>query len=265
MSRRLAVAALACLVALASPGAALAQETPRFVAFEEGDGLLSRFQYQIGIEKLADDDIRFRWDADFAADIDVLHVRDWRVNVSAQYETVLAQELQRFDPLFNNYTFDVLGGRQVGQTEVAGLFRHVSKHLGDRPKRFLIAWNEVGLQVTRRWQTGPHDLQGRVRALGVFIKHDVDYQGEVGGDLLWRRRMTDKVALEGHGGLRWVPVDEGFQRDAQWAGRAEVGVRLAGRGAAVVLYGALDRRLDPDPIRPSAETWVLAGFRVTDR
>jgi hypothetical protein len=253
----------ALLVALAWAPAASAQETPRFVTFGEADGLLTGFQYQVGIEKLADDDIRFRWDADFGADIDVLRIDDWRVNVSALYEIVLAQELQRFDPYFNNYTFDVLGGRQVGQLEVAGVFRHVSKHLGDRPKRFLIAWNEVGVQVTRRWQTGAHDLQARVRGLGVFIKHDVDYQGEIGGDLLWRRRVSPRVAIEGHGGVRVVPVDEGFQRGTQWAGRGEVGVRLAGRGAAVVFYGALDRRLDPDPMFPSAETWVLAGFRVT--
>jgi len=266
VSRRRTAALLACLVSsLCLPASVSAQDTPRFIDFGEGEGLLTRFQYQIGIEKLAEDDIRFRWDADFAADIDVLHVDDWRVNVTALYEIVLAQELQRFDPLFNNYTFDVLAGRQAGQTEVAGLFRHVSKHLGDRPKRFLIAWNEIGVQLARRWQAGPYDLQGRVQVLGVFIKHDVDYRGEVGGDLLWRRRVSERVAVEGHGGLRVIPVDEGFQRETQWAGRLEAGVRLTGRGAAVVFYAAADRRVDPDPIRPSAETWLLAGFRVTSR
>ena len=107
-------------------------------------------------------------------------------------------------------------------------------------------------------------MQGRLRGQGTFIKYDVDYRGEVAGDLLWRRRVSDKVGVEAHGGLRVVPVDNGFERGTQWAGRAELGVRLVGRGAAVVFYGAVDRRLDPDPYFPSTETWVLAGFRVTN-
>jgi hypothetical protein len=254
----------ACL--LARPMAAVAQETPRFVDFGPSRGFLTGFNFLIGIEALSPRDGWFHWDADFAGDIDVMHWEGVRVNLFAEYEAVLGRQFQHFDPIFSNYTIDVLGGLQYGtSSEIAVLLRHVSRHLGDRPKGFVITWNQLGGQFTREW-SGRSRLQARLRALAVFNRYFVDHRGEVGGDALWRRPLSPKVALVASGGLRRVFFEEAiFGRAAETGGRAEGGVRLEGRGAAVEFYAAIDRRVDPNPLRPGAETWGVAGFRLVNR
>jgi hypothetical protein len=257
-------AAVMCL--LAAPGWASAQEAPRFVDFGPSRGFLTGFNFLIGIEALSPRDSWFHWDADFAGDIDLMRRNGIRVNLFAEYEAVLGRQFQHFDPIFSNYTIDVLGGVQAGSSETAVLLRHVSRHLGDRPKGFLITWNQLGGQYLRQWHGGPSRLQVRLRALGVFNKYFVDNRGELGGDVLWRRPLTDKLALVAAGGLRAVFFDETiFGRSVETGGRAEVGLRVEGKGAAVEFYAAVDRRIDPNPLRPSVETWGVAGFRLMDR
>jgi hypothetical protein len=255
-----AVAGLCLLVAV--PAAAGGQEAPRLVDFTPSRGFLTGFNFLIGIEALSPRDSWYHWDADFAGDIDVMHWDGVRVNVFAEYEAVLGRQFQHFDPIFSNYTIDVLGGYQFGpSSEMAVLLRHVSRHLGDRPKGFLITWNQLGGQYTRQWR-GRSALQLRLRGLAVFNRYFVDNRGEVGGDFVWRRPFSPRVALVTGGGLRGVFFEEAiFGRAAELGGRAEVGVRLQGRGAAVEFYGAVDRRVDPNPLRPGAELWGLAGLR----
>jgi hypothetical protein len=259
-------AALLGLCLLGSPAASSAQETPRFIDLTPSRGFLTGFNFLIGIEALSPRDTWFHWDADFAGDIDVMRWSGVRVNLFAEYEAVLGRQLQHFDPIFNNYTIDVLGGFQHGpSSEVAVVLRHVSRHLGDRPKGFLITWNQLGGQYARQW-SGRSRLQARLRALAVFNSYFVDNRGELGGDLLWRRPMSPRWAWVASGGLRVVFFDEAvFGRTSEVGGRAEAGVRLQGRGAAVEFYAAVDRRVDPNPLWPGADTWGVVGFRLLDR
>jgi hypothetical protein len=42
-------------------------------------------------------------------------------------------------------------------------------------------------------------------------------------------------------------------------------VRLTGSGAAVELFLAVERRIDPYPLEFGSATWATAGFRLLSR
>ena len=81
--------------------------------------------------------------------------------VAFDYEPVMGNELQPFDPNQGNYGIELLGAGRRGEFELGLVFHHTSRHLGDRAKDFGIAWNLMGPQVawTREranqvWQVG---------------------------------------------------------------------------------------------------------------
>ena len=92
----------------------------------------------------ANSDPRFSWETDFGGDIDVVDYVFGRTSAILNYEAILGNEFRAFDPNQGNYTLELSTSVRLGQTEVAGVFNHVSRHLSDRPKRFPIAWNMAG-------------------------------------------------------------------------------------------------------------------------
>ena len=71
------------------------------------------------------------------------------------------------------------------------------------------------------------------------------------------------MALVSNGGFRVVGVDGSRDRGTQYGRRGEGGVRLDGRGAALELFVAAERRIDPYQLEFSTATWLTVGFRIS--
>jgi hypothetical protein len=264
MSLRTAVLALA--LALAGVPARAQEPPQRPPSWSGRNGLLTGYAFTLGLETLSGDDPRYQWDFDLGGQVDVLRVGPGRVNVSVNFEGVLGEILQRFDPIFNNYTIDTLGGATTHGVELAAVFHHVSRHLGDRPKPFGIAWNMLGIHAMWRGRPGGLSLQARGWAQGTVNAYFVDYLGEVGADVLAERVLNDKVSFVARGTVDAMFIDGSkSQRGTQTGGRVEGGLRLSGTGAAVEFYVAADRRIDADPFEQRPETWALVGMRLVNR
>ena len=77
--------------------------------------------------------------------------------------------------------------------------------------------------------------------------------------------LTSRVAFVSAGDIRLLGVDGTRNRGTQTGIRGEGGVRLEGRGAAVELFVAGERRVDPYPLEFGDATWFTAGFRLLSR
>jgi hypothetical protein len=65
--------------------------------------------------------------------------------------------------------------------------------------------------------------------------------------------------------VRALGVDGSQDRGTQGGFRAEGGLRFQGGAAAVELFLAAERRIDPYPLEFSTITWASAGFRLLSR
>ena len=75
--------------------------------------------------------------------------------MTVDYQAVMGSEDRPFDPNQGNYTMEGFVSARLGpDTEVAGIFHHLSRHLSDRPKTFAVAYNEIGGRVMRRQTFG---------------------------------------------------------------------------------------------------------------
>jgi hypothetical protein len=211
-------------------------------------------------------DERFSWDTHFGGSVDLVDYVGGRAGILVDFEAVLGSEYRPFDPNQGNYTLEAFASARRGSTEIMGMFHHVSRHLSDRPKRFAIAWNELGGRVLHRVALGATtvdvDLEG-----GRAVQHSfVDYTwfGEL--NLLVRHALSDHVGVFGHGSGRLFMVDEAVaHRGAQTGGLIEAGVRLNGRAGAIELFAGYEKRVDADPVDRLPQRWGLAGFRLLSR
>jgi hypothetical protein len=71
--------------------------------------------------------------------------------------------------------------------------------------------------------------------------------------------------LFGGGSVSIIGTDGTRDRGTQSGGRIEGGVRLDGRGAAVELFVASERRIDPYPLEFGTTSWISVGFRLMSR
>jgi hypothetical protein len=245
------------------PRPAAAQPPPIFFAPESHTGLLTRFMAYTSVEALAEPGDEFEWDADLGLSVDFLDFGRGRLNVLFNYEAVLGSELQPFDPRQGNYTIDTLGTLRRGDTEWGLLFRHVSRHLGDRVKGFGIAWNDLGLQVVQARQQGRWLWEARGRALATVMHGFVDYRGDLGGELKVRRSMSPRMSLISSAGghARFVRPSR-FERGTQGGGRLEIGFRVAGEAGAFEVVAGVERRVDADALELAPREWAFAGVRV---
>lgn len=258
MRRSLVFAAL-----LAAWPAVLWAQEPPVAAPPSGVDYLTRFAFSFGAEHLSHDDPRYVWDANYGGEVDFVDYGVGRTTFYANYQVVLGDEFHAFDPNQGNY---ILGLRVSGRLrgfEAALVFHHESRHLSDRAKREPVDWNMVGARVERRLQVGRAALDARVDVRSVIQHSLVDYDWEFDGGLRGRYPLTSRVALVGAGAVRRIAVDGSRDRDDQTGARIEGGIRVTGRGAAVELFVAAERRIDPYPLESSVERWVSAGFRVT--
>ena len=232
-----------------------------------GPEFFSRSEFHLAANSLGGSgDDRFAWDAYFGGNLDVVDYVKGRASVLADYHPVLGSELRPFDPNQAYYLLEVSSSYRIGETEIAGVFHHVSRHLSDRPKQFAIAWNVLGARAMRRAEVGGVTVDAQVGG-GAIVQHSfVDYRWTADSDVVIRRAITPVAGLFAHGSGEVFGVDGSEPaRGSQIGGRFEAGVRINGRGAAVELFVGIERRLDADPIDRLPMHWTVAGFRLLSR
>jgi len=232
-----------------------------------GIEFLPRYDFQLSAAALAIDNIQYSWDAHFGGQFDILDYEAGRLGTRVDYEVVLGDELRIFDPNQGNYTLEAYGTLRAGDsTEIVGLFHHVSRHLSDRLKLPAIAYNEIGGRILNHqaWSgtTLDTDLEG-----GWVNQHSyVDYRwyGEL--HLLARHTINPIVGVFGRGDGELLGVDPTmYNRGTQYGVTGEGGLRINGRGAALEIFGGVERRPDAYPTSLDAQTWAMVGIRVVSR
>ncbi len=265
----------ACLALLITPPAAAQQPQPIVAPAPAAPEFLPRYDFHMSIERLMRSqtpqeklvDQRFSWDSHFGGSFDLVDYVAGRASVLIDYEAVMGSELRPFDPNQGNYTLEAsLSGRVNDATEIVAIFHHVSRHISDRPKLFAVAWNELGARLLHRRTIGATtidvDLEG-----GRVTQHSyVDYTWLGEGQLQIRHPVNDRVAVFGQGTGRLMAVNGVLvQRGTQRGARIEGGVRLTGKGGALEIFAAYEKRPDADPLDRQSQRWAIAGFRVLNR
>jgi hypothetical protein len=253
------LAALAVVVC-AIPAAAQTAATPARIE------LIPRAAFHMTAEHLwGEADLRYRWDANFGGELDLIDFAVGRLTFVANYQTILGDEYQLFDPNQGNYILEGSLSGRFPHVELAGVFYHQSRHLGDRPKEFPVDWNMMGVRAIRGFPAGAFHLQTRADLRGVIKQSFVDYTWEFDGRLRADRIVRPGVGVLLAGGIRHLGVDGSRSRGGQTGFRGEAGVRLEGSGGAAELFVSAERRVDPYPLEFSTATWVTAGFRLLTR
>ena len=249
------------LAACASPAAAQTTQPPPPAEVD----YLTRFAFHVSMEHLFNEQKRFVWDANWGAELDIVDYGVGRFTFVADYQTILGSEFRAFDPNQGNYMLEGSLSARTKKVEVAGVFHHVSRHLSDRPKRFPVDWNMIGGRVRGATTRGRLDLQGRADLRGVIERTLVDYRWEFETEAHARVSIRPRVSAVAVGSLRVLGVDGSRNRGTQHGLRGEGGIRLDGRGAAVELFVAAERRIDPYQLELSTINWLTAGFRISSR
>jgi hypothetical protein len=260
--RRAAVAASLVLCVMVTRPAAAQQQEP--VAAPAEASFFARYNFHMSAAALAIDDPRFSWDTHFGGELDVVDYVVGRTSVLVDFESVLGDEYRAFDPNQGNYTLEVSSSARVGETEIAAMFHHVSRHLSDRPKTFAIAWNVLGARVLRHEELGATTVDVDVDA-GAIVQHSyADYRWVGDANLRVGRPLSSRVGVFARGAGHVFGVDSAV-RGTQVGGSVEGGVRIGGKDGVLELFAGVERRVDADPIDFTAQHWVQAGFRLLRR
>ena len=231
-----------------------------------GVSFLPRAAFHMSAEHLGGvDDERFRWDTNFGGELDLVDYTSGRLIFAANYQAILGNELQEFDPNQGNYILEGALTARLDEVEAAFVFHHQSRHLGDRPKTQPVDWNMVGGRVSRSFLVDGTYLQARADLRWTIQQSFVDYRWELDTDLRADHLIRPGVGVLAAGGVRYLGVDGTTGRGGQTGYRAEGGVRLEGAGAAVELFAGVERRIDPYPLEFGTLTWMTAGFRLLSR
>ena len=171
---RVRAACLLLMLAAVHPAAA---QTPTQTSVT----FVPRYEFHLGAERLAQSDPRFVWDTNFGGSIDFVDYGLGRTTFTANYEAVLGQEFRTFDPNQGNYLLDLSSSVRAGGVEVAGMLHHTSRHLSDRPKRFPVDWNMLGVTLRHETRHGALTLVTGGDVMRTILKSYVDYDWEANG------------------------------------------------------------------------------------
>lgn len=213
------------------------------------------------------DDPRYSWDTHWGGSIDVVDYVGGRLAVIIDYQAVLGSEFQPFDPYQGIYTLEAsMSARFGANTEVVGIFHHVSRHLSDRPKRTPIAWNVLGGRVLQRVTFGRSTLDLDIEG-GRAIEHAyADYTWVAESNVLVRHSLSDRVGTFARMSGKLFAVDGTVPgRGTQSGGLVEGGLRFNGKGGSLELFAGIEKRVDADPFDRQPQHWGFAGFRLLSR
>jgi hypothetical protein len=256
--------ACAAVVLLLSASAVRAQqplpEPPRTPEF------MSRFDFRMWAAALSESDPRFKWDTHWAGDFDLVDYVIGRATFVADYQALLGNEFRPFDPYQSNYLLEAAGSVRVPRLEVFGVLSHVSRHLGDRPKRVAVAENSLGPRVLKRFTSGQTTFDVRGDWRKVIARAYDDYSWIGGGEVVVRRLVSANASIYGWGEFETYLIDRSISaRDRQDGGRFEAGVRVRGSAGAMDFFGGVQRMVDADPLDRITRTWAFAGFRLVGK
>ena len=248
------VALLAALPAGAQEPLASPPSQPQF---------MSRYDFRMSAAALGSGDKRFSWDIHWAGDFDLVDYVFGRLTFLGDYQALLGSEFRPFDPYQSNYVLEAAGSLRRGSTEIVAVLNHVSRHLGDRPKRIAVADNSLGGRVLHRFSTGTRRVDLRADLRKVIERAYVDYDWIGSIDV----RVSQPVArhADAYGrayGERYAVDPPVAGRERQLGGRLEGGVRIRGTAGAIDLFAGIERVVDADPIDRMPRHWAFAGFRL---
>jgi hypothetical protein len=227
---------------------------------------LPRAVFHMSAELLSGiDDPRFRWDANFGGELDVIDYGVGRFTFGANYEVIMGEELRAFDPNQGNYILEGSLSARLPAAEVAAVMYHQSRHLSDRPKTVPIDWNMLGARVRRAFLAGATHLEVRGDVRRTFMQSFVDYRWELDGRLRGDHLLRPGFGVMFAAGVRHLTVDGSRDRGGQTGYRAEAGIRADGGAGAVELFAGVERRIDPYQLEFGTATWATAGFRLLTR
>lgn len=261
-------AALAAGFSLALVPAAFAQLPHPLDEAPASADFMPRIDWKMSAAFLNHPDERFTWDTHWAGDFDLFSYPKGRVSFLADYQALLGSQFRPFDPYQSNYLLEASGSVFVGQTEVAGVLSHISRHLGDRPKRIAVAENSLGPRIMRRVgaAASPSSLDIRVDVRKVIAKAYDDYNWIEELELVARRRLSPYAAMFVRGYGQLIQVDKTIAaRDQQRGGRVEAGVRLRGTGqtgGSMELFAGGEQMIDADVLDRLPRRWAYVGFRL---
>src|SRR5688500_7041211 len=235
-------------------------------AAQTGVSFFPRAEFRMGAEHLSGiDDERFRWDANFGGEVDLMDYTAGRLIFAANYQAILGEELQKFDPNQGNYILEGALTARLKQMEAALVFHHQSRHLGDREKQGPVDWNMRGRRARRAFLVAPTYLDAQADLRWAVQRSFVDYRWELDTRVRADGLLRPGIGVLAAGGVRYLGVDGTAARDGQTGYRAEGGFRFEGGGGAVELFVAAERRIDPYPTEFGTATWMSAGFRLLSR
>jgi hypothetical protein len=226
---------------------------------------LPRYDFHLSAAALVHADERFSWDTHWGGDIDVFDYVAGRVSTFMDYQAVLGNEFRPFDPNQGNYILEVSASGRLPKVELAGIFHHVSRHLGDRPKIVPIAWNVLGVRALRRATFGDVTLDVVADFGGVTQRSYVDYRWMGNAGVVVRRQLRERFGVYARGGTSLAGVGPEYGRGTQAGALVEGGVRLGGGAGLGELFAGFERRFDADPFDMQAQRWLMIGFRVLRR
>ncbi len=260
LGRPAALAACLCFLiavpAAAQPPLAETPVTPQF---------MSRYDFHLSAAGLVVDDDRFTWDTHLGGDFDLVDYVRGRMTFVADYQALLGSEFRPFDPYEGNYTLEAASSLRVGRAEFVGVLHHVSRHVGDRPKRPAIAWNELDLRLLHQFAVSGVTIDVRAEAGKVIARAAVDYSWTSNLDLTIRRAMNPAVGAFGRASGQLIGLIDPSDRKRQRGGRLEGGLRLSGQGGALELFLGVERVIDADPFDGLTRQWAFAGFRLVTK
>ena len=256
--RPLAVASCIVLIAVVSARAQPVPAAPR--RFE----VLPRFDFRISANALTSDDPRFTWDTHWAGDFDLVDYSYGRLTFLADYQAILGEQLQPFDPYQSQYHLEMSTSLRQGSNEWALAFHHVSRHRGDRPLPQAVAWNTLLWRIQKRIERQGTTLDFKGDIGPAVAKAWVDYTWRGNADVVARRPISPAVDVYARALGDTIGVDEDIAgRGQQWGGRLEAGVRFTGRAGAIEVFGGFERMIDADPLDRTTRQWLIGGFRLS--
>ena len=259
-------AVLAVAVCVAPAQAAFAQAPHPLSEAPTGKDFMPRFDWWMSAAWLQHPDQRFNWDTHWAGDFDLFSYPKGRASFLADYQALLGNEYRPFDPYQSNYLLEASGSYFVGKTEIAGVLSHISRHLGDRPKRIAVAENSLGPRFLRHIGDDARSLDVRVDIRKVTERAYDDYSWISEVDLTVRRRVSPRNSLYVRGYGELIQVDPSVaNRGNQHGGKIEAGLKVQGSSGAMEFFAGGEQMIDADPLDRLPRRWAYVGFRLLPR
>ena len=96
---------------------------------------------------------RYSFDTHWGGSLDFVDYVFGRTALIIDYEALIGDEFRLFDPNQAIYTLEVSSSVRVSNdSEVVGVFHHVSRHLSDRANRQAVAWNAAGVRWLKQYR-----------------------------------------------------------------------------------------------------------------